>query len=285
VGLPPPAPPAPPGPAPAPPGSAPAPPGPSPPGPPAAPAEPVAGPQPPPSDEEQVYPLSRYLKRLARKWFRRLISAIPLNKPKHVRQKLRQEACDALVNFVYSRCNRLAWDCHRLWVDGAYHTIGSKERMETVAAMWDAYVKEATIAQKDKVGRSTFYKVVMKITGSQQRVSCVHPAALSLVSVRCVRTLCACAVCVRCVRALYCVDVRGTLVPAFAPLTAVEDHQHAPAGVGQAKLRKDPHHRQRPARYLRRSAAGAEGQGAVPCVGPVVRRAPCAWCLVLASCW
>ena len=93
-----------------------------------------------------------------------------MRKDKQTRSKLRQEAVDALVNFVFSRCDRLAWDCLKLVVDNVAHTIGAKERMESVASMYDAYLEEGSIPAEDKVGRSTFYKVVMKITGSQQRV-------------------------------------------------------------------------------------------------------------------
>ena len=178
-----------PSPAPVPPGPAHVgPPGP-PPGPPGAavPQEPIpavpameanAAPQPPPGDPGGVngapkptfQSLSRSTRRRVRKIFQRLMSGMPLAKQPGKRRKISEAVIEALINWVFSRCNRLAWSSMRLRSDGTFQTMAAKERMETVDAMWVAYLEDKSIPGNLKVKRTTFFKVVSKVTGAQQRV-------------------------------------------------------------------------------------------------------------------
>jgi hypothetical protein len=110
---------------------------------------------PPPAGVPPQQSLSRAARRRIRKIFKRLMSGMPLAKQHGKRRHIIEAITELLVNWVFSRCNRLAWSSMRLRSDGTFHTMAAKERMETVDAMWEAYLEDMSIPADMKVKRSS----------------------------------------------------------------------------------------------------------------------------------
>ncbi|MDR3426905.1 hypothetical protein [Silvimonas sp.] len=113
---------------------------------------------------------SEKAQRRSKKAALRLMSGLPLTNAPISRQATSPDAVAQLVSFAHRHVARLSWDSMRVYVDGEYHVVKAKQRLDTISGMYQDYAEDKAIPEELKVGRTVFFGVVTAITGKAQQV-------------------------------------------------------------------------------------------------------------------